>query len=67
MKKINYQVEHYSLPCDERLTLYSPWPSLVTFSLMFITPLTLNAGRQLVIFKCSTQPKCQICDYILTH
>ena len=29
----------FSLPCDKRLTLYSPRPSLPTFTLMFITPL----------------------------
>ena len=28
----------FSLPCDERLTLYSSRPSLPHFSLMFITP-----------------------------
>ena len=46
----NYPVEpllsrKFSLPCDKRLTLYSPWPSLPTFSLIFITPLN---------FKCRT-------------
>ena len=39
----NYQVENYfpanfSLSCDETSTLYSPRPSLPTFSLMFIPP-----------------------------
>ena len=32
----------FSLPCDERFTLYSPRPSLATFSLMFITSLNFN-------------------------
>ena len=32
----------FSLPCDKRLTIYSPWPSLPTFSLMFITPLNFE-------------------------
>ena len=35
----------FSLPCDKRVTLYSPRPSLPTFPLMFITPLN---------FKCRT-------------
>ena len=35
----------FSLPCDKRLTLYSPRPSFPTFSLMFITRLN---------FKCQT-------------
>ena len=68
----NYQVEHY-FPANflcrliKTLTLYSPLPSLPTFSLMFITRLNFkcqqepikwvpDAGRQLVIFKCPTQP-----------
>ena len=33
----------FSLPCDKRLTLYSPRPRLPTFSLMFITPLPVAA------------------------
>ena len=40
----------FSLPCDETSTLYSPRPSLPTFSLMFITPLNFKAGRKLVFF-----------------
>ena len=56
----------FSLPCDKRLTLYSPRPSLPTFTLLFITPLIFNAGRQLVIFKCPTQLKPQIW-YLLTR
>ena len=45
----------FSLPCDETSTLYSPQPSLQTFSPMFI-----NAGSQRVIFNCPTQAKPQI-------
>ena len=48
----------FSLPCDETSTLYSPWPSFPTFSLMFIASLN---------FKCSTQPKPQICHFISTQ
>ena len=57
----------FSLPCDRSFTLYSPRPSLPTISLMFITHLNFNAGRQLVIFKCPTQLKLQICYLYLTH
>ena len=58
----------FSLPCDETSTLYSPRPRFPTFSLMFIAPLNVvNSGLKLVIFKCSTQPKPQICYFILTQ
>ena len=36
----------FSLSCDKRLTLYSPLPSLPTFSLMFITPLNFKCWMQ---------------------
>ena len=56
-----------SLPCDETSIIYSPRPSLPTFSLMSFSPLNFNAGRKLVIFKCPTQPKPQICYLFLTQ
>ena len=43
--KVSSTHPRVSLPCDKRLTLYSPWSSLPSFSLMFITPLN---------FKCRT-------------
>ena len=49
----------FSLSSDKGLNLYSPRPSVPTLSLLFII---LNAGRRLVIFKCPTQLKPQICD-----
>ena len=48
----------FSLPCDKRSTLYSPRPSLPTFSLMFFTPLNFNGPTQL---------KPQICYLFLTR
>ena len=52
------------LPCDETSTLYS----LPTFSFMFIAPLNFECRTsiQLVISKCPTQPKLQICYLFLT-
>ena len=52
------------LPCDETSTLYSP----PTFSFMFIAPLNFECrtSMQLVISKCPTQPKLQICYLFLT-
>ena len=34
---------------------------------MYFSPLHFNAGRKLVIFKCPTQPKPQICYLFLTQ
>ena len=47
----SYQIEHYFprnflLPCDKRLTLYNPRPSLPTFSLMFITPFNFKSQER---------------------
>ena len=52
------------LPCDETSTLYR----LPTFSFMFIAPLNFECrtSMQLVISKCPTQPKLQICYLFLT-
>ena len=52
------------LPCDETSTLYN----LPTFSVMFIAPLNFEfrTSMQLVISKCPTQPKLQICHLFLT-
>ena len=52
------------LPCDETSTLYS----LPTFSFMFLDPLNFECRTsiQLVISKCPTQPKLQICYLFLT-
>ena len=52
------------LPCDETSTLYS----FPTFSFMFIAPLSFECRTsiQLVISKCPTQPKLQICYLFLT-
>ena len=52
------------LPCDETSTLYN----FPTFSFMFIAPLSFECRTsiQLVISKCPTQPKLQICYLFLT-
>ena len=47
----SYQIEHYFprnflLPCDKRLTLYNPRPSLPTFSLVFITPFNFKCQER---------------------
>ena len=47
----------FSLPCDETSTLYSPRPSLPTFSLMFITLLNFKCRTSTGYFKMSQTTK----------
>ena len=47
----------FSLPCDKTSTLYSPRPSLPTFSLMFIVPLNFEYQTSTGYFKMSHTTK----------
>ena len=51
----------FSLPCDKRLTLYSP--RLVGLVVSQLFRQLLNTVRQLIIFRCPTQLKPQICYF----
>ena len=68
----DYQVEHYFLSnflCRVIKGLLSTTLGLVSrlFRSFSLPPSVLNAGRQLVIFKCPTQLKPQICHLFLTR
>ena len=68
----NCQVEHYfpaNFLCRVLKRQLSTALGLVSrlFRSCSLPPLILNSGRKLVIFKCSTQPKPQICYFILTQ
>ena len=68
----NYQVEHY-FPANFlcRVMRRQLFTALGLVSRLFrscsLPPQILNAGRKLVIFKCPTQPKLQICYLFLTQ
>ena len=68
----NYQVEHYFATIFHcRVIKSRPSTALSLVSRLFrscsLSPSILNAGRQLVILKCPTQPKPQICYLFLTQ